>query len=106
MSKSQRDKGARREREAFALLQDHFGTIVTRNYGQSALGGLDMAIGDVFGVEVKARAGIAVYPWLDQITEACKESKRIPIVLARADRREPIVIMHAVDAFRLMRGEI
>lgn len=106
MSKMQRTKGATYERETFALLQDWFGDCVTRNYGQSALGGHDMDVGEAFRVECKRRAGIAVYPWLDQAIAAAEGTQRMPVVIARADRREPIVIMRACDALKLMRGEL
>ena len=106
MSKSQRDKGQRREREAYTHLCDELGhQHIERNYGQSANGGIDIKAGP-FGVEVKARNTIACVRWLDQAIAASAPLGLVPVVYAREDRGEPIVIMRAADAMKLMMGEM
>lgn len=106
MSKAQRDKGQRREREAYAHLCDELGhQHIERNYGQAANGGIDIKAGP-FGVEVKARASISCVRWLEQSIAACGPLGLVPVVYAREDRGEPIVIMRATDAMKLMRGEM
>lgn len=54
MSRAQRDKGARGQLEALALLNDH-GIEGEIEYGQSAHGGYDIST-DLGGFEVKRRA--------------------------------------------------
>jgi hypothetical protein len=50
-------------------------------------------------IECKARHGIAVYEWLDQAVENAGDY--FPMVVAKGDRREPIVIMYLEDFFNL-----
>lgn len=52
-----------------------------------------------FLIECKSRAGIAVYAWLDQRAE----SEYPPIVFAKANHREPIVILYASEFFKLFK---
>ena len=78
---------------------------IERNYGQAANGGIDIKAGP-FGVEVKARASISCVRWLEQSITACGPLGLVPMVYAREDRGEPIVIMRAADAMKLMRGEM
>ena len=93
MSKSQRTKGAAYEREVVHILRNA-GFDCARNLAQTREGGGDIHL-DQFMVECKRRAKIAVYDWLDQATLAAKERK--PIVVARADQRENIVILRFTD---------
>lgn len=106
MAKSQRDKGQRREREAYAHLCDELGhQHIERNYGQAANGGIDIKAGP-FGVEVKGRKDIAAIRWLEQALKASEPLGLIPVVYAVEDFSEPVVIMWAADAMKLMRGEM
>jgi hypothetical protein len=53
-----------------------------------------------YSVECKSRRGIAVYSWLDQ-READGSSR--PIVFAKGNHKEPIVILYASDFFNLVK---
>lgn len=106
MSKSQRNKGAGFEREVAGILSDALGTVVKRNLAQSRGGaseGPDITVGP-FAIECKRRASIAVYDWLDQAARDAGD--KVPIVVARADGRKPIVIMSLDAAIPMIRGEI
>ena len=52
-----------------------------------------------YSTECKSRRSIAVYKWLHQREE---EGFR-PIVFAKANREEPIVIMYAEDFLKLIK---
>ena len=72
-----------------------------------------------YSVECKARHAIAVYAWLDQLTDRSdspvgldsgierdvvhNDIKRSPIVFAKGNHREPIVIMYAEDFLKLFK---
>jgi hypothetical protein len=102
MGKSQRTKGATYEREIVRALMDALGIAVERNLNQTRDGGGDIDLPGYL-VECKRRAGIAVYEWLDQATRAAKPNQT-PLVIARADRRESIVIMRLDDFLPLLQG--
>ncbi|MFZ9611216.1 MAG: putative PDDEXK endonuclease [Methylococcales bacterium] len=104
MSKSQRTKGAAGERELAAILTDTLGTKVTRKLGQARDGGDDIQTGK-FKWEVKRRAKIAVYEFMDQITAACKDGET-PVVAMRADHKGWLVMMKLEDALPLIQGEL
>jgi hypothetical protein len=108
VSKMQRDKGATFEREIANELSQLVGRKVQRNIGQVRDGGDDITL-PPYRFECKRRASIAVYQWLDQCAEACAnadppysmallpktvENANIPIVVARADHRQSIVVMN------------
>lgn len=101
MSKSQRTKGAAYEREVVHILRDA-GFDCARNLAQAREGGGDIHF-DQFMVECKRRAKIAVYDWLDQATLAAQGKK--PLVVARADSRENIVILRLVDFLDIIKDE-
>lgn len=101
MSKSQRTKGAVFEREVVNTIKAVLGEQVKRNLDQWRDGGHDIALGP-FMIECKRRASIAVYDWLDQCTDACKGQKT-PVVVARGDRREAIVILRLTDFLALVK---
>lgn len=44
-------------------------------------------------IECKARAKVAIYTDYDQARYHARESSLIPIVVIKADRREPLVIL-------------
>ena len=101
----QRDKGATFEREIANDLSADFGITVKRHIGQARDGGEDINV-PPFVIECKRRQGIAVYEWLHQCEAACKELGQIPVVVARADREEPIVILRYSDFKKLAREEV
>lgn len=106
MSKTQRDKGASFEREIAAILTNHLGVKIKRNLAQSRGGideGSDLVVGP-FAIECKRRASISVYAWLDQANRDAGD--KIPMVVARADGRRPIVIMDLQSALPLIGGEL
>jgi len=95
----QRTKGATYEREIVHTLVER-GYIAARNLMQTRDGGADIILQD-FIIECKRRASIAVYDWLDQATLAAKGRKR-PVVVARGDRRESVVILRLEDFLDLV----
>ena len=99
MGKMQRTKGATYEREIVHTLVER-GYIAARNLMQTRDGGADIILQD-FIIECKRRASIAVYDWLDQATLAAKGRKR-PVVVARGDRRESVVILRLEDFLDLV----
>lgn len=99
MGKMQRNKGATYEREIVHVLVER-GYMAARNLTQTREGGADIILQD-FIIECKRRASIAVYDWLDQATLAAKGRKR-PLVVARGDRRESVVILRLEDFLDLV----
>ena len=99
MGKMQRTKGATYEREIVHTLVER-GYIAARNLMQTRDGGADIILQD-FIIECKRRASIAIYDWLDQATLAAKGRKR-PVVVARGDRRESVVILRLEDFLDLV----
>jgi hypothetical protein len=104
MSKSQRTKGATFERDVANDLTADWGIKIKRNIGQARDGGDDITV-PPFRIECKRRAGIAVYDWLAQCERACELSE-IPVVIARADQKDAIVIMRYSDWKKLAREEL
>lgn len=98
-----RTKGAVFEREVVQVIKEALGEDVKRNLDQWRDGGHDIALGPYL-IECKRRASIAVYEWLDQCTVACR-SQKTPLVVARGDRREAIVIMRLSDFLPLLKGK-
>lgn len=52
-----------------------------------------------YSIECKSRQGIAVYSWLEQRTDEGYP----PIVFAKGNHREPIVILYAKDFLELIK---
>jgi Holliday junction resolvase len=94
MGKAQRTRGQVFEREIVNTLKDA-GIDAARNLDQTRDGGGDIDIG-AYMIECKRRASIAVYDWLDQCTRAARPGQ-IPVVVARGDRRETVVILRLDD---------
>src|SRR5689334_20038463 len=105
MSKSQRVKGAAFEREIANDLTESWGKKIQRNIGQARDGGDDITV-KPFRIECKRRKGIAVYKWLYQCSEACTGTADVPIVVARGDGEDAIVIMAYEDWKRIAAGEL
>lgn len=101
MGKSQRTKGAGFEREIVNVLRDA-GIEADRNLSQTRDGGGDISLPGLL-IECKRRAKISVYEWMDQAQAACEGEQR-PVVVARADRRDAIVIL-PLDLFISLIGK-
>lgn len=104
MSKYQRDKGARFEREVCNAIEETTGFPARRNLTQTRDGGYDIAFGK-FRIECKARKALSIYSFLDQCQAACQPGD-IPVVIAKADRRAPVVIMSLDDLLPILAGEL
>jgi len=102
MGKAQRTRGQVFEREIVNALKDA-GIDAARNLDQTRDGGGDIDLG-AYMVECKRRASIAVYDWLDQCTRAARPGQ-IPLVVARGDRREAVVILRLSDFIPIMKKE-
>lgn len=100
----QRRKGAAGEREVAALLRDSFGLPCARTLGQARDGGGDIAFRP-FLIEVKRRRSIGVEAWVKQAQAAAKDGE-LPVVLARADGGEWMLIAPWSVAERLLRNEM
>lgn len=107
MSRSQRDKGAGYEREIANDLKLSWGRPVARELGQARDAGCDIKVLP-FYIECKRRHSLAVYAWLDQAVVAASAVPyaRYPVVIARADQRESVVIMRYADWKELAAGEL
>ena len=103
MGKSQRDKGARVERDIAKALCSYFGLPVKRRLGQAREGGEDIDAPDLpFCIEIKARADApAVQKFLEQAREAARADMRTPIAIIKGDRKQPIVVMYLTDWLEL-----
>ena len=99
MGKMQRTKGAVFEREVVHSLRS-IGIASDRNLEQTRDGGGDIDLPG-YMIECKRRAKIGVYEWLEQAERAAKDGQ-IPVVVARADRKEAIAIIKWVDFMRML----
>lgn len=99
MSKMQREKGKRGEREAAEFFARLFGGDVRRSSGQSRKGSdAPDLVGLPHGLHVEVKVGIKPN-WrgaLAQAQAACLE-KGLPIVWSRDDRKDAVVVMAADD---------
>ena len=100
-----KQKGNRFEREVAKLLNKWFGcdlhrTAQTEHYHQKAdiqkKWGSKVTVADDWHFEAKHYKRISVYDWIEQAQRDCRQGK-IPIVIAKANNKEPIVIMTAND---------
>ncbi len=106
MSRSQRDKGARYEREVAHVLSQATGTDVARNLSQPRDSGADLhaVIGRVrFAIECKRRARLGqLYDWMAQAAAGATDGET-PIVVARADREtDHLVILRLQDLLTML----
>jgi len=97
MSKYQRDKGARFEREMATRLGVR--RVVRGDYSTSC----EDIEHPVFSIECKVRAGIAALRWLDQASTYGKRTGKVPVVFLREDRGAPAVLMWFDDWQELYR---
>jgi Holliday junction resolvase len=95
----QRNKGFSFERDIVNLLKEH-GYEAARNLTQTRDSGGDINL-PRWLFECKRYAKIAVYTWLDQAINSAK-GKQTPVVVAKADRKEAIVIMRLTDFMEMM----
>lgn len=99
MTVNQRNKGHSFERDIVNLLKEH-GYEASRNLTQTRDSGGDISLSRWL-FECKRYAKIAVYKWMDQAIKSAKE-KQTPVVIAKADRKEAIVIMRLTDFMEMM----
>lgn len=95
MSKAQRDKGARIEREVCNQISAALGMPVQRNLNQARAGGSDsdFAIGKLdFCLEIKAREKIQVLRFLEQAQKAAAPHQ-IPLVVLRENNSKPVAML-------------
>ena len=55
--------------------------------------GVDLDNTDPFAIQCKRKRNIVVYTWLEEI----KDKTAIPILIAKADRKEPIIVGYLKD---------
>lgn len=103
MAASQRRKGQCAERECAALLSDEFGTLCKRTLDQPREGGADVHL-PPFAIEVKRRKKLGLHAWMKQAEKAAGQG--IPMVMARGDGGEWLVIFRFRDAAKWMREEM
>ena len=99
MGKSQRNKGHNWEREVVNLLKDK-GIPAARNLTQTRDSGSDISLPG-WMLECKRYAKIAVCTWLEQAIKSAKENQ-VPVVIAKADRKEAMAIMRLSDFINIM----
>jgi len=100
MGKSQRTKGHQFERDIVNFLKEK-GYDAARNLTQTRDSGGDINL-PRWLIECKRYANIGrVYDWLDQAVTAASGIQK-PIVIAKADRKEEIVIMRLSDFIEVM----
>ena len=100
MGKSQRVKGTQFERDIVNLLKNR-GYQAARNLTQTRDSGGDISL-PRWLIECKRYAAIGkVYQWLDQAIASASGIQK-PIVVAKADRKDEIVIMRLSDFMEIM----
>ena len=100
MGKAQRTKGHQFERDIVNLLKEK-GYPAARNLTQTRDSGGDINL-PRWLIECKRYAKIGrVYEWLEQAITAASGSQK-PVVVARADNEEAIVIMRFTDFMEVM----
>ncbi|NBW12661.1 MAG: hypothetical protein EBR82_32020 [Caulobacteraceae bacterium] len=85
MGKMQRNKGARGERELFALLSDGLGLNITRNLVQTRSGGADTMDIPGFAIEVKRQEVLKMSEWWTQTLSQAGD--KIPVLAYRQSRK-------------------
>jgi Holliday junction resolvase len=87
MSAMQRSKGARAEREVFALLSAELGTCVRRNVDQARNGGADCIEVPGWAIEVKRHESGFKAAWWEQAIEQADKACASPALAYRASRQ-------------------
>lgn len=96
--KRNRLKGSEFERDICAAFSELLGVKVTRKLGQARDSGSDIHCGPLI-IECKRRSSLGpTGRWLDQAEAGTDRSTgKVPCVVAREDRREPIITMLLSD---------
>lgn len=104
MSAMQRSKGARAERELFALLSKKLGSCVRRNVDQARSGGADCVEVPGWAIEVKRHeSGFRAEWWEQAIRQAEQDvDDRCPALAYRANRQPWRVRVLLVDVIETM----
>lgn len=87
MSKMQREKGSRGERELFALLTEQLGVTVTRNLSQTRGGGADSLNVEGWAIECKRCEALSIASWWTQATRQAEATGRKPALFYRQSRK-------------------
>lgn len=98
MGVKSRRKGANGELEFIKLLSDSFPSCeFERNYAQAAKSGFDVIGLPGFGIEVKRHKRGRLYnlDWWDQVVEAVKPHRLLPMLAYRFDRTEWNILVPA-----------
>lgn len=104
MSKSQRDKGARIEREIIQILNERLGVGAVRNLSQSRDGGYDTAFTireKDFIVEIKARKSHSCIRHLEQVERV--GGSAIKLAILRENKNTPCVLLRLNDLIELIK---
>lgn len=104
MSRSQRDKGARVERQAAKRFSEWCGRPVKRELDQPREGGIDLRP-PIFDVECKARARVAALRWYEQACAAVPLSK-VPLVVVKEDRGPLMALLSLDDLLHLVSAPV
>jgi hypothetical protein len=103
MGKGQRIRGSVYEREVVKVFSDYFAPHdFARNIGQARDGGNDIDVGRLV-IECKRRKKmLTIDSWMQQAEAACdREQGKVPIVVARADQGQSLVILTLEDFLSL-----
>ncbi len=97
MGVKSRRKGANGELEFIKLLSDSFPSYeFQRNYDQAAKSGFDVKGLPKFGIEVKRykRGRLYQLDWWEQVVEAVKPHRLLPMLAYRFDRTSEVFVFH------------
>jgi hypothetical protein len=100
-----RNKGAGFERDIINAFKEFLGVDCKRNLEQWRSGGDDIDL-PPYSIECKRRATIAIYDWWHQACDSAEAKKRVPILIVKADRKKPLVVMDLREFMKLIREEV
>ena len=98
MGKSQREKGARFEREVAQV----FGTERVGSRGKPDATHSDVEHESLF-IQCKRRARLALYQWWEETVEGAVNAGKVPLLVIRQDRGEALVVMDLKTFRKAMR---
>ena len=87
MTKMQRNKGKRGEREFLNKLGELLNQDLSRNLNQSANGGADCVDVNGFAIEIKRRESLSLGQWWKQATNQARTLNRQPALAYRQSRK-------------------
>lgn len=111
MGKSQRTKGASYEREVAKQFSEAINSYFARNIGQSRDGGNDIDVGPLC-IEAKRRKSLkTIESWMAQAqaaadTRAARGRIAYPVVVARQDAGESLIVFRLDDFLELFRDAL